>query len=93
MNIELRLEQPEDYRKTEEIMREAFWNYYAPGCYEHYLLHIMRNSPNFVKELDFVAVRENKIIGSVVCLKSFIAADNGNKYEVLSMGPLSLIHI
>ena len=24
MNIELRLEQPEDYRKTEEIMREAF---------------------------------------------------------------------
>ena len=52
MNIELRLEQPEDYRKTEEIMREAFWNYYAPGCYEHYLLHIMRNSPSFVKELD-----------------------------------------
>lgn len=91
MNIELRLEQPEDYRKTEEIMREAFWNYYAPGCYEHYLLHIMRNSPNFVKELDFVAVWENKIIGSVVCLKSFIAADNGNKYEVLSMGPIAVL--
>ena len=91
MNIELRLEQPEDYRKTEEIMREAFWNYYAPGCYEHYLLHIMRNSPNFVKELDFVAVWENKIIGSVVCLKSFIAADNGNKYEILSMGPIAVL--
>ena len=91
MNIELRLEQPEDYRKTEEIMRESFWNYYAPGCYEHYLLHIMRNSPSFVKELDFVAVRENKIIGSVVCLKSFIAADNGNKYEVLSMGPIAVL--
>ena len=91
MNIELRLEQPEDYRKTEEIMRESFWNYYAPGCYEHYLLHIMRNSPNFVKELDFVAVWENKIIGSVVCLKSFIAADNGNKYEVLSMGPIAVL--
>ena len=91
MNIELRLEQPEDHRKTDEIMREAFWNYYAPGCYEHYLLHIMRNSPNFVKELDFVAVWENKIIGSVVCLKSFIAADNGNKYEVLSMGPIAVL--
>ena len=91
MNIELRLEQPEDHRKTEEIMREAFWNYYAPGCYEHYLLHIMRNSPSFVKELDFVAVWENKIIGSVVCLKSFIAADNGNKYEVLSMGPIAVL--
>ena len=91
MNIELRLEQPEDYRKTEEIMRESFWNYYAPGCYEHYLLHIMRNSPNFVKELDFVAVWENKIIGSVVCLKSFIAADKGNKYEVLSIDRKSVV--
>lgn len=83
MNIELRLEQPEDYRKTEEIMREAFWNYYAPGCYEHYLLHIMRNSPNFVKELDFVAVWENKIIGSVVCplWPDALAGVTGQYYE------------
>ncbi len=47
MNIYLRLERPEDYRESEEVMKEAFWNHYTPGCNEHYLLHIMRDSPNF----------------------------------------------
>ena len=72
MNIDLRLELPEDYRESEEVMREAFWNYYAPGCDEHYLLHIMRNTPNFIPELDYVAISEGKIVGVVVFLKSFI---------------------
>ena len=90
MDIKLRLEQPEDYRKVEEVAREAFWNFYAPGCDEHYLLHIMRSSPNFVKGLDFVAVADRKIVGIVVFLKSFILTDDGCKYEVLSMGPSTI---
>ena len=91
MDIKLRLEQPEDYRKVEEVAREAFWNFYAPGCDEHYLLHIMRSSPNFVKGLDFVAVADRKIVGIVVFLKSFILTDDGCKYEVLSMGPIAVL--
>lgn len=91
MNINLRLECPVDYRESEEVMREAFWNYYAPGCDEHYLLHIMRDSPNFVPELDYIAISEGKIVGVVVFLKSFIIADDGNKYEVLSMGPIAVL--
>ena len=48
MNIELRLETPADYAETEKVVREAFWNVYAPGCTEHYLVHVMRSSENFV---------------------------------------------
>ena len=70
MDIQIRLEQPEDYREAEQVMREAFWNCYSPGCTEHYLLHVMRESPNFLPELDFVAVADGKIIGSVVLMKS-----------------------
>ena len=88
MNIYLRLERPEDYRESEEVMKEAFWNHYTPGCDEHYLLHIMRDSPNFVPELDYVAISEGKIVGIVVFLKSFILADDGSKKEVLSMGQI-----
>ena len=55
MNIKLRIEQSSDYHETENITREAFWNHYSPGCDEHYLLHIMRNHPKFVPELDIVA--------------------------------------
>ena len=54
----IRLEQPEDYRETEELVREAFWNIYHPGCSEHYLLHVMRDDPAFVRELDFVMEKE-----------------------------------
>ena len=45
VEIELRRERPEDYRETEEVVREAFWNHFAPGCDEHYLLHVMRGCP------------------------------------------------
>ena len=91
MDIQIRLEQPADYRETEQVVREAFWNYYSPGCTEHYLLHIMRGSPRFVPELDFVAVADGRIIGSVVFMKSFIWGDDGKRYEVLSMGPIAVL--
>ena len=44
MNI--RLEQPSDYRKVENLTREAFWNVYRPGCYEHFVLNQFRNNPD-----------------------------------------------
>ena len=52
MNI--RLEQPADYRKVENLTRKAFWNVYAPGCVEHYVLNLYRHNPDFIPELDFV---------------------------------------
>ena len=92
VNIGFRVERPEDYRQTEELTREAFWNRYVPGCDEHYLLHIMRDSPQFVKDLDFIATIDNKIVGIAVCLRSFIITDSGQRYDdVLSMGPLAVL--
>lgn len=32
MDVKLKLEQPADFRETEHVTREAFWNQYAPGC-------------------------------------------------------------
>lgn len=75
MEIELRNERFSDYPETENVVREAFWNRYSPGCYEHYLIHIMRYSRAFVPQLDFVAVFDDKIVGNIVFLKSVIQAD------------------
>ena len=92
MKVEIRLEKPQDHRQVEFVVREAFWNVYAPGCTEHYLIHIMRPSPNFVSQLDFVAVADNKIVGSVVFLKGKILGDDGASYEdVLSLGPIAVL--
>ena len=91
MDIELRREQSSDYSETENVTREAFRNHYSPACSAHYLLHIMRDCPAFVPELDVVAVCDGKIVGNVVYMKSVIRADNGNSYEVLSLGPISVL--
>lgn len=91
MEIKLRTEQPADYRETENVTREAFWNHFSPGCNEHYLLHVMRDSPAFVPELDLVAEHDGRIVGNVVCMKGVIQGDDGVKYEVLSLGPISVL--
>lgn len=91
MEIKLRTEQPADYRETENVTREAFWNHFSPGCNEHYLLHVMRDNPAFVPELDLVAEYDGRIVGNVVCMKAAIHGDDGVKYEVLSLGPISVL--
>ena len=85
MDIVLRLETPADYAETEKVVREAFWNVYAPGCTEHYLVHVMRSSENFVRELAFVAVTDSKIVGCVMFVKGTIAGDDGVVREVLTL--------
>ena len=44
-NIEIRLEKKEEYREVENLVREAFWNVYRPGCLEHFVLNRLRNNP------------------------------------------------
>ncbi|MBP7901194.1 MAG: N-acetyltransferase [Spirochaetes bacterium] len=89
MNIIIRNEADKDYRETEIMTREAFWDLYKPGCDEHFVLHKLRKSKSFVPELDYVALYENNIIGNIIYSKAGIS---GNEYnEVLCMGPLSIM--
>lgn len=66
--IIIRKEQPEDYLRVETIVRKAFWNLYVPGCYEHYLAHILRSHEDFIPELDLVIEKDGLVIGSVQIL-------------------------
>ena len=76
MNI--RLEQPEDYREVENLTREAFWNVYRPGCVEHFVLHRLRSDPDLVPELDIVMEKSGRLIGQNVFMRAHIAADDGD---------------
>lgn len=89
--LTLRPEIPSDYLEVENLTREAFWNVYAPGCVEHYLLHRLRCSSDFIPELDIVAERDGRIVGNVVCVSSRIDGDNGKRHEVLTLGPISVL--
>ena len=84
----IRIETPQDYSTVENLIREAFWNVYRPGCLEHYVINQMRNHPDFVKELDFVMEKEGKIIGQNMFVRTCIHADDGRDIPILTMGPI-----
>jgi len=87
----IRNEQEKDYRAVEEATREAFWNLYVPGCDEHYLVHLMRDSPDFLPELAFVAVLNEKVVGSIFFTKSHILDENGMRHDTITFGPVSVL--
>ncbi|MBC1372474.1 N-acetyltransferase [Listeria booriae] len=91
MNIKIRQERPSDYRKVEEITREAFWNLYCPGCNEHFIVHNLRNHEDFIEELAFVITADDEIIGSIHYSKSKIIAKDGKEYETITFGPVSIL--
>ena len=87
----IRLEEYEDHHAVENLIREAFWNIYRPGCSEHYVIHVLRNEPEFVKELDFVMERNGQLIGQNMFMKTVIDADEGRTIPVLTMGPICIV--
>lgn len=89
--ISLRRETPADYRAVENLTREAFWNQYKPGCDEHYLVHILRDSAAFIPELDFVAELDGKLVGHILYTNSMIALDAGGALPVITFGPISVL--
>lgn len=89
-NIVIRRETPEDYRAVEALVRESFWNVYRPGCYEHYVLHCLRDDPAFVKELDFVMEEDGRIIGQNMFMRAVIKADDGRDVPIFTMGPICI---
>lgn len=102
----IRLEEKKDYRAVENLVRESFWNVYRPGCTEHYVIHVLRDDPAFVPELDFVMClsmqqndpvdhtatrQDDRLIGQNMFMKTVIEADDGRIIDVLTMGPIGII--
>ena len=90
MDVLLRPEEEKDYNPVENLTREAFWNVYKPGCDEHLLIHNMRNKKEFIKDLDYVAVFNDEIIGNIVYAQAKIIGVN-KEYDVITFGPVSVL--
>lgn len=94
-NISVRLEEEKDYRTVEELTREAFWREerieeIGIGATEHYMVHSLRKKDG-IKELDFVAEIDGRVVGHVIYSKAHILQPNGEKICVLNFGPLSVL--
>jgi len=89
-DIIIRPERPEDYRAVENLTREAFWNVYRPGCLEHYVLHVFRDDPAFVRKLDLVMEYRGTLIGHVMFARAELCADDGKILPIMTFGPISI---
>lgn len=86
----IRLERSEEHRIVENLIREAFWNVYRPGCSEHYVIHVLWEDPAFVPELNFVMERDGELIGQNMFMRTVIEADDGRQIPILTMGPICI---
>ena len=86
----IRGEEEKEYREVENLVREAFWNVYRPGCLEHYVLHQLRSDPAFVPELDFVMEKDGQLIGQNMFMRAVIKADDGRDIPIMTMGPICI---
>lgn len=89
--MKIRLEEEKDYLEVENLTREAFWNVYRPGCFEHLVIHKLRNDKSFVKDLDFVIEEKGKIVGNIVYSLGKLKEYDGKITELLTFGPLSVL--
>lgn len=91
--IIIRPETKEDFYEAEHMTQKAFWNLHFPGCDEHYLVHELRKSTDYIEELSRVAEVDGKIVGGIYYSKAYVCSEGkeGNeshKYDVLTFGPL-----
>lgn len=88
--MEIRLENEKDYFEVENLTRDAFWNVYRPGCNEHLVIHKLRQADSFIKDLDYVFIENNQIVGNIVYSKMFIGSERKMSNEVIAFGPISV---
>ena len=90
ISVNIRLEKAQDYRVTENLVREAFWNVYRPGALEHFVLHQFRQQPEFCSNLDFVMECDGEIIGQAMFVKNTLKTQSGDNFPILTLGPICI---
>ena len=88
-NLIIRQETPADYHQTEQMVMRSFWNKYWPGCTEHLLTRIIRDSQDYVPELSRVAEWNGQIVGAIYYTRAWIV-DGDTRREVVTFGPLAV---
>ena len=91
MDLVIRPENKNDYREVENLTREAFWDIYKPGCDEHLVVHKIRNTPDFIPELDLIVEHNGKIVGNIIYSKSKVVTADNREYEVITFGPVTVL--
>ena len=91
MKIIIRQSKEIDFRETENLTRETFWDLYKPGSDEHLVLHKLREGKGYINELDLVLIAGKKLIGHIICSKARVINSKNEGHTVLCAGPFSIM--
>lgn len=86
--VTIRQEQKNDYRKTEEVVKEALLNEEFSDKKEHELVKRIRECDAFIPELSIVAV-DKEIVGHIMLSKITIE-QGGTTIDSLALAPVSI---
>lgn len=89
-DYKIRLERTNERREVENLIREAFWNAYRPGCLEHYVMHCLKNDNAFIPELNFVMTIDGQLVGQMMCMQAKISKDDGGVLPIMTLGPIGI---
>lgn len=87
----IRQEAPREYRQTEELVREAFFNRYAPGAIEHHVLYLLRKAPGFLPWHSLVAEYRGKLIGQAMLSPARVVDEGQAEGQLLCLGPICVL--
>ncbi|OOZ83775.1 GNAT family N-acetyltransferase [Bacillus cereus] len=87
--VTIRQEQKNDYRKTEEVVKEAFLHEEFSDKTEHELVSRIRKCDAFIPELSIIAVDE-EIVGHIMLSKITIE-QGATSVESLALAPVSVV--
>lgn len=88
MNIKIRQELEKDYKRAEEVVKQAFLNEAFSDQKEHELVNRIRKSEAFIPELSLVAV-DKEVVGHVLLSKIKIV-DGDKSVESLALAPVAV---
>ena len=54
------------------------------------MLYQLRKDPYFIPELDFVLIKDGRIIGKNMFMRAKIQADSGREIPIMTMGPICI---
>jgi predicted N-acetyltransferase YhbS len=85
----IRQEIESDYSITENVIKEAFKDAEHSDNDEHFLVHRLRQSNEFIPQLSIVAEIDNRIVGHILFSKILIIGDN--EFESIALAPVSVL--
>jgi predicted N-acetyltransferase YhbS len=92
-DIIIRIERQANYEEVERLTFAAFETMELPGrtrTNEHFLAHLLRDDPDFMPELDFVAEKNGEIVGNIMYSTCAVIRPDGTETGALVFGPVSV---